>query len=208
MARQVQELIDKIKIEGLQAADEKAREVETQAEKKAQKIIADAQQRSRQIEEQARGEIQKREAASQMALRHAARDTLLALQKEIRHILQKIVVQRVSDTLTPANLSKIIVAISEKVLAENTADAAIEVTLAEEDLKALRESFLAHLQQEIKKSIELRPADDIGKGLTISFDQGKSCFDMTALGLAGYLSVYLNEYVAGILKETAKVEQR
>lgn len=207
MSRQVQELIDKIKTEGLQAADEKSKEIESQAQKKAQKIVEAAQRQAREMVEEAKQEIQKRQDASRMALQHAARDTLLALHKEIRNILQEIVVQHVSETLTPALLSKIIIEISQKAIEKNLADTAIEVTLNEQDLKKLRESFLAHLQKEIKKSIELKSADDIGKGLTISFDEGKSCFDVTASSLAEYLSTYLNEYVAGILKKTVKTEK-
>jgi hypothetical protein len=50
----------------------------------------------------------------------------------------------------------------------------------------------------------LRSADNIRAGFTISFDQGKSCFDFTDESLAEFLGQYLNEHVTKILKESLK----
>jgi len=77
----------------------------------------------------------------------------------------------------------------------------IRVALSGGDLKTLENGFLAKLKSAVKQPLVLRSADNIRGGFTISFDQGKSCFDFTDESLAEFLSQYLNEHVAQILKE-------
>ena len=84
MAEQVQELIDKIKSEGIQAADQKAQEIQSHAQKEAQRIVENAKQEAQCYLRDAKEEIKKMQESTQMALRQASRDTLLALKKEIR----------------------------------------------------------------------------------------------------------------------------
>jgi hypothetical protein len=59
---------------------------------------------------------------------------------------------------------------------------------------------LEKLQKEIKAGITIRTADDLTGGFTISFDEGRSCFDFSEAALAEYLAKYVNEYVGKLLK--------
>ncbi|OGX30423.1 MAG: hypothetical protein A2705_00200 [Omnitrophica WOR_2 bacterium RIFCSPHIGHO2_01_FULL_52_10] len=200
MSQQVQELIDKIKTEGLQAADQKAREIEERAKRNAQGILNEANKRAQDLLLEAEEEIQKKQEASRTALRQASRDTLLSLKKEIQKFLQRIVVAQVADALTPQKLADIIAQVTNKAIDGGSADAGIEVMLDPKDLKELRDGSLAKLQKQLKHPVHFRASEDIGKGFTISFDNGKSSFDFSEAALAEYLSVYLNEELAALLK--------
>lgn len=204
MAQQVQELIDKIKSEGVQAAEQKAKEIESQAQQQAQKIVADAQREAKRLLEEATQEIQKKQESSQVALKHAARDTLLSLRKEIGNTLTKIITLKVSETLSADELGKVIVSIAQKAVEGGLADSGIEISLNDRDLKKLKEGFLVQLKKEVKKPIQLKAAEEIGRGFTISFDEGKSCFDFTDASLAEYLGAYLNEQVASLFNGSVK----
>ncbi|MBI5415751.1 MAG: hypothetical protein HZA29_02945, partial [Candidatus Omnitrophica bacterium] len=68
------------------------------------------------------------------------------------------------------------------------------------DLRELRDGSLAKLQKQIKHPVHFEACEDIGKGFTVSFDNGKSSFDFSEAALAEYLSVYLNEELAALLK--------
>lgn len=208
MSQQVQELIDKIKAEGLQAADQKAKEIEDQAQEKTREIIADAQKQAQALITQAEEEIKKKEESVKMALRQASRDMLLTLKGEIQGILHRIIAAKVKDTLTIENLARIIGEVSKKAIDENQAESGVEVILSPKDLKGLKDGFIAQLQKQLKKPIEFKASDDFGKGFAISFDEGKSSFDFTQASLAEYLSVYLNEQVAELLKESVNEDQR
>ena len=200
MSQQVQGLIDKIKAEGLQAADQKAREIEEQAKRKAQGILNEANQRARDLLQEAGEEIQKKQEASRTALQQASRDTLLSLKKEIQKLLQKIIAAQVADALTPQRLAEIIGHVSQKAVDEKLTASGIEVALSPKDLRELRDGFIAKFQKQLKQPVEFKPSEDIGKGFTISFDQGKSSFDFSQEALAEYLSIYLNEELAALLK--------
>ena len=200
MSQQVQELIDKIKNEGLHAADQKARELEEQAKRNAQGILNEANKRAQDLLLDAEEEIRKKQEASRTALQQASRDTLLSLKKEVQKLLYKVITAQVADALPPQKLSDIITEIAHKAVDGKSADAGIEVVLSPEDLKELRDGFLAKLQKQFKGPVHFQASEDIGKGFTVSFDQGKSSFDFSEAALAEYLSVYLNEELAALLK--------
>lgn len=199
MAQQVQELINKIKTEGVQAAQEQAQEMEAQAKRKAEEIVGQAQKRAQQMTAEAEAQIKKKEAAAQMALKQAARDTLISLRKEIENVLHGIAAAKVGEALTAERLSQIIREVSQKAVEGDLVQKTIEVVLNPQDFKVLGNGFLSELQRQLKKPIQLKSADDIGKGFTISFDEGKSRFDFTDVSLAEYLGARLNDQVAALL---------
>lgn len=203
MSEQIQELIDKIKTEGVQAADQRAREIEEQAKKKANDIIEQAKKKARQMIVDADNEIKKTEGSTRKALQQASRDMLLSLKKEIQNTLRKIVSAKIKEGLTAEDISRIILEISRKAIEGKTTESGIELILNPEDLQKLKDGFLFELQRQLKLSVHLRPSEDIGRGFLISFDKGKSNFDFTEAGLAQYLSAYLNDEVSALLKEAA-----
>lgn len=203
MSQQVQELIEKIKTEGIHAAGEKAKEIEGSAKTDAQKVIDDASTQAQQIIANANAQAQKIQSSTQMALKHAARDTLLALRKEIEGTLQKVISTQVKDALSSENLANIISEAVTKSVETKLAENDILVVLNSGDLKKLSDGFVAKLQKGIKQTIKLQSSDDIGGGFTISFDEGKSCFDFSDSSLTQYLSFYLNAQVATLLQEAA-----
>lgn len=201
MSQQVQELIDKIKNEGVQAADQKAKEIEAGAKASAQKTIAAAEAQAKHIIADARVQAQKTHESTEMALKQAARDMLLALKKEIEGVLEKVISRQVKEALSPQQLSDILGGIVKASVKANLADNDIEVTLSAGDLKKLKDGFIAKLQKEIKQPMTFRTSDGISSGFTISFDEGKSCFDFTDTSLVEYLGTYLNTQVAALLNE-------
>ena len=202
MSQHVQELIDKIKSEGVQAAEDKAKEIENQAEAKKQDIIAEAKNQANQIVLEANQEAEKIKHSTEMALKQSSRDMLLSLRKEIENILQKVISIEVKGSLTSENLASILENVIKAFFKNNSNDEDVFVSLSEDDLKQIKDGFIEKLQTQLKKEIKLQSSNDIEKGFSISFDEGKSAFDFTDVSLAGYLSGYLNEYVSSLIKES------
>ncbi|MBN1870093.1 MAG: hypothetical protein JW847_05930 [Candidatus Omnitrophica bacterium] len=200
MSQRVQELIDKIKAEGVEAAGQKAKEIEDNAKASAQKLIAEAHAKARHIVADAEAQARKTRESTEMALTQSARDTLLALRKEIESVLQKIISRQVKEALSCEQLSAMICEIVRECAKADLAEKNIEVVLSESDLKKLKEGFIAKLQKEIKQPLIFKSADGISSGFTISFDDGRSCFDFSDASLIEYLGAYLNAQVAGLLK--------
>lgn len=201
MSEQVQELINKIKQEGIEEAQKKAKEIEDQARAKANQIVENAKKEAQKITHDAQEETKKMRLAAEMAIKQSSRNTILSLRKEIENILKKIITRQVSETLTSEQLGVIIQELIKK-SAGTESKAEVQVNLNPKDLDKLKNGFFTKLQNEVKQPIQFQSAQDIAKGFTISFDGGKSRFDFTDISLAEYLSTYLNPQVAALVKES------
>jgi V/A-type H+-transporting ATPase subunit E len=205
MSQQLQDLIDKIKKEGIQEAQDLSRGIEEQAHKKAQEIIAQAKGQAQKILSDAQAQQQKLADVTHMALKQAARDTLLNLHKEIDAILQRIIARNIEQALTSENLAGIIKEAVRGYLQNASLSQNVDVVVSHKDLKALQGDLMAQLKDQIKQPIILKSNDDVGAGFTISFDSGKSFFDFTDVSLAQYLSGSVKAELAALLKESIAV---
>jgi V/A-type H+-transporting ATPase subunit E len=204
MSQQVQELINKIKAEGLQAAQDKATQLERDAQKKAEGIIAEAQKKADQIVASARDEAKKLHESTQASLKQSSRDVLISVRKEIEALLKRILAKQVSDTLTAEHLTHVITDVVQKTVEHHALGRGIQIALNPNDLKKLKDGALAKLQHKIKEGITFHAAQDISKGLTISFDGGKSSFDFSENSLADYLSTHLSPEIAALMQSASK----
>jgi vacuolar-type H+-ATPase subunit E/Vma4 len=199
MTERVQELIDKIKSEGIEAAEARGEEIRQEAQEQAEAIVAKARREAEQQFAEARARQEKLEAATRAALEQSARDMLLRLRQNILGILDGILKEDLRASLTPEVLARVIETVAREYLKDRPA-AGVTVALGEKDLKALQEGALKKLQDALKQPLTLRSSEHIRKGFTISFDEGKSSFDFTDESLAGFLGQSLSDFVAGIVK--------
>ncbi|MFZ2172287.1 MAG: hypothetical protein WAW61_21955, partial [Methylococcaceae bacterium] len=79
----VQNLVDRIRDQGVLAANEKASQILRDAEAKSAKLLADARREVEQLRENARIEIESNHAAALEALKLSARDTVLQLEAKV-----------------------------------------------------------------------------------------------------------------------------
>lgn len=204
MSQQLQDLIDKIKKEGIEEAQDLSRGIEEQAHKKAEEIIAQAKRQAQKIIDDAQIERQKLLDVTHMALKQAARDTILNLRKDINGTLRKIISGDVNQSMAPEYLAGIISEAISSYLKNVSTQQNIDIVVSPQDLTKLKDGFLSKLKDQLKHSITLKSQDNIRAGFMISFDKGKSAFDFTDESLVEYLSGCLNSKIAEILKEVIK----
>jgi len=198
MTEDIKTLIEKINQEGIAAAQEKARGIESQVKQKADEILEKAKKEANKLMNDAKEEIAKMHEKEKAALTQAGRDLLLSLRQEISSMLDKLIAKEVKDSLTTENLFKILNNIIEGSCEQAKPD--IIVYVSKEDAKVLEENFLAKLKQEAKREISLRPSESIQKGFIISFDSGKSEFDFSDKALAEYIGSVLKPRLKEILQ--------
>ena len=197
MADQIKDLIEKIQAEGVQAAQDKANEIESEARQKADWIVQKASAQAKKIVDEAKDTAARLEASGQAALQQAGRDVILALKKEILEMLERLMASQAADALTPETLAAIISALVGAYASKGEGQAI--VYLKEQDRQTLEAHFLNKLKDGVKKGIELRTQGDIRAGFVISFDQNKSQFDFTDREIAAYLGSFLKPSIAGLL---------
>jgi len=202
MAEEIRDLIEKINQEGIRAAEEKAHNIESAAQQRADDILAHATRESEEMIAAAKDRIRRDDEKGKILLNQAGRDLLLSLRKEINAMLGRIVVSEIQKALTPEALFKLLSEVVRNYSAGDTCD--ITVTVTKEDLEILEKNFLFKLKEETKKEIILSPSEEISGGFTISFDSGKSCYDFTDKALAEYIGTYLKPKLNQILQEALK----
>lgn len=197
MAEELKGLIEKIKKEGIQAAEEKAGQIEAQAKEEARNILQEAKKEAARLIADAEGQTAKMRDNLDASLKQSARDLLLEVHGKIEAMLDKLIQLRSGEVLKSGELARIIAALIKNCSQQE--DCGIVIRLNNADLANLEAGFLAELKEEAKKGIRLEPSDDISAGLTISYDGGKSHFDFTDKSVAGYISSYLRPKLARIL---------
>jgi V/A-type H+-transporting ATPase subunit E len=202
MAEEIRDLIEKINQEGIRAAEEKAQNIEAAAKQRADAILARAKREAEEMIAAANGRIRREDEQGKTLLAQAGRDLLLSLRKEMNAMLGRILVSDIQQALTPEALFTLVSVVVRNYSAGESSD--ITVFLRKEDVEVLENNFLNRLREETKNEIILRPAEEISGGFTISFDNGKSCFDFTDRALAEYIGTYVKPKLHQILKEAVK----
>lgn len=201
MTQHVQELIDKIKREGIEAAEKEAKALQAEAHENAREIVARAKHEASELIREAEARISTMKQASENAVRQAARDVILNVRQHIESIVQALVLKSVGEALTAERLYAIISRVIEKAFEAGAPEADIKIMLSPSDVEQLKKGFLGKLKERFKQGIEFQSSDDISKGFTISFDGGKSAIDFTDASLTDYVSAYLNPEIAALLKD-------
>ena len=202
MAEEIRDLIEKINQEGIKAAEEKAQNIEAAAKQRADDILAQARFEAEEMIAAEKDRNRREDEKGKTLLAQAGRDLLLSLRKEINAMLGRIVVSDIQQALTPEALFKLLSEVVRNFSTGENSD--ITVLLNKEDLEILEKNFLYKLGKETKKKIILKPAEEISGGFTISFDNGKSCYDFSDKALAEYIGIYLKPKLNQILQEAIK----
>ena len=114
MPEQIQELIDKIKSEGIQTAEERAQQIENDAQTKAAAIVKAAEENAEDVRNAAQEEVKRTQEATHKALQQASRDMLLSLRQKIEQTLHKIVAEEVNGALSADQLGGILSEVIKK----------------------------------------------------------------------------------------------
>ncbi|MCQ2591499.1 MAG: V-type ATP synthase subunit E [Treponema sp.] len=199
---QLQELIEKIKKDGVSAAETKAAEIISESEKKAEAIIAEAQEKAAEIVKNAKVETQRMEKASEEAIVQAGRNMLLSFKDSLLNELNSLIHSETEAAMDKSVLTKLIPE-TVKEWAKNSDASELSVLLSEKDAKDLESVFTSELKAEIAKGLEVKPDKTLSAGFRIGVKNGVAYYDYSAESLAEMFAAYLNPKVAGLMKTAA-----
>ncbi len=200
---QLQELIDKIKKDGVATAETEAAKIIEAAEKKAQGIVADAQEKAAQIIKDGKAETERMEKASEEAIVQAGRNMLLSFKDSLIAELDGLIQAETAKAESKDVLAKLVPE-TVKAWAKNSDASELSVLLSEKDLKELEKSLTSALKAECEKGLELKPDKTLSAGFRIGVKNGAAFYDYSAEALAEMFAAYLNPKVAALLKTAAK----
>ena len=200
MEIQLQELIDQIKKDGVNAAETEAASILDAARAEAEKIIADAKAEAEKLILNAKVENDRMVKSSEDAIRQAGRNLLITFRESVARELKVIV----GDTVTNAYSSDAFEALVVKAVENWTRKSDVEdlsLIVNEEDLKAVEEAALAALNERIMRGVTLKANDNFDGGFRIAVNNGSAYYDYSTEAVVDMLSNYLSQKVTALLKE-------
>ena len=203
MEIQVQELIDKIKKDGIESASAEAAKLKRDAEAEAARIISAAQKEAADIVSQGKADAERSEKAGKAALEQASRNLVLAFKGEIQALLDKIAAQAAASAYKEDTLKAVLPELLKAWVSKSGSDS-LNLLLSEADLGKLKNWATGALAAEINKGVELKSDRNLAAGFKIANKDGSAYYDFSAESVAELLSAYLNPYLAEILKSSAQ----
>lgn len=200
MEIQLQELIEQIKKDGVEAATSEAESIIADAKAKAEKIIADAKAQADKILLDAKNENERLVKSSEDAIRQAGRNLLISFRESVTRELKVILNDNVNAVFSSEKFSQIIVdAVKSWTEKPNSDD--ISVILNTEDLKSIEENLLAALKEKMINGVTLKPNDNFDGGFRIALENGTAYYDYSSEAVVELLANYLSPKVTALLKE-------
>lgn len=196
MEIQVQQLLETIKKDGIEAADKQSAEIITKAREEAERIVNEARKQAEESRTQAEENVKRLEASARAAIAQAGRDLTLAVQAKLKEIFDGIVLSTVKEQYSAETLEKAIVAAVSALADTSKAD----LVLSPDQEKKLAASLKAKIADALKKGLEIKPSARIDGGFLIQEKDGKAYYDFSTQIVAQAISVYLNPFLAEIVK--------
>ena len=183
MELQIQDLVSKIREEGLETAKAEAESIISEAKKKAESIINGAKAEAQQYKDATEKEIAILKESAEVGAEQAKRDAVLAFKTEIQGEFEKILASDISKQLSGEGLGKLIRA---AVAGEDISQYAAEVSEVSETLKQ-------ELAEEIKNGLEIKPTKGVQQGFRLAAKDGSGYFDCSDEGIMEMLMPYFRE---------------
>jgi V/A-type H+-transporting ATPase subunit E len=201
MEIQLQELLDKIKREGVDTARAESERLLAEAQETRKALLGEAEREARAIVDKARADAVRAEESGKAALAQASRDLLLAVRDSLQALLDSLIRVETAAAFGPDVLAEALPAVLKSLAAGGTED--LVVLLPPAVLKKLDDRFTARLAAELKKGVQLKPAPDLEAGFRVVEKGGAAYFDFSADTIAALLARRLNARLAEILKTAA-----
>ncbi len=201
MSVQLSELIEKIKKEGLEAAEQEAAAVRKRAEEQAARIVEEARAQADSLLERARAEALRFEQTGREGVRQAGRDVLLNLRKELETLFTTMLRARVAGALQGDAVKEALASLFRNWRSD--AELSHEVLVPQASWDAMRDALLTALADQIRHGLVVRPSGSIHAGFRVAEKDGRAYFDFTDASLAEFLMEHLNARLAECLQEKA-----
>lgn len=198
----VQELLERIKQDGINEAKAKADAIIAEAEAKKTAIIADAEKQAVLIIQRAREEADHTEAASRTALVQASRDLINSFKEEMLRIVNRIIALKVKEAYTIDVIKQAIPLVLEAWAKGSAANPVLMVS--EQDKQAIEACINQELAVLVKNGLEVKPIKSISAGFRIGEQDGSAYYDCSAEALAELFGAFINERLTAIMNEAVK----
>ncbi|AFY70767.1 hypothetical protein Pse7367_2507 [Thalassoporum mexicanum PCC 7367] len=201
----VQELIDRLKSEGIKSGEDQAQKITDQAHQKARQIIADAKREAESIRKEAREDAKRTQSSSEEAIRIAARDALLALKSKMAQYFSQRLYERVAVEFNNRDfLRQLLLEVCRRKVPELAPEQKVTILLPEkllsvEDLKSnsvnieddpMAQFIISVAQDFLEKGVDFDTSPNY-ESIKVRLEGQEVLVDLSDNSAAGMLMQYL-----------------
>ena len=199
---QLQELLDKIRKEGVETAKAEAEKLLAEAEARRKTILAEANREAGEILRKAKDEAQRSEESAKAALAQLSRDSLLSFRSGLEALLAAVTKKELAQAYGPEVTAEAIAA-AVKGLAGGAAED-LSVLLPPALLSKVEAKASSLLAAELKKGLVIKAGPGQASGFRIVEKDGAAYYDFSAETLAEIFAARVNARLAEALRAAAK----
>ncbi len=193
----LEKLIDKIKTEGIEQAEQEAGQILQNAKKEADQIVKGANKKADQIIEDAKTETEKLQNSGKSALKQAERDAVLVTKERITEILNNVFKKEISENLKP----DIVVELIKKMVENSGDDQKMKALVSQQDVDELEKLLVSKAQKGLADTVEIKVERGVSKGFRIGKKGEDVYYDFTDESIAEFLREFLNPSIKKMLSE-------
>ncbi len=197
----VQALIDRIRDQGVQSANQEAARILAEAEAKASQLLAETQKQVEQLRAKAAADIAAEQAAAQEALKLSARDTVLRLKNVVAAAFETFVRRLVTTATQDRDLmKKLVLVLAGHSAEELIKDKQIQILLSDAivtgqsdpKLRELGKQTILSLSSDmLREGVELIPSSSIEGGAKVRLVGEQLEIDLSDKAIAKMLADHL-----------------
>jgi len=204
MTQDLQQLLDTIRRDGVEKARAEAADIVAEAKKKAADIVAEGERQAQAAREAARRDADTFAQRSSDAVRQAARDLMLGVEREITELLTQVLATDVKTALAdPARLATLAEQAVRAYLAGG--DSAVQVLVSAGSAEAIeilrgRLAGIAAGKEGLTVALDTSGAAS-ATGFRIRLDGGRIAHDFTAGAIAEAIGRHVRPQLAALLRD-------
>lgn len=199
---QLQELLDKLRKEGVEAAQAESASIVAEAEERRRAMLAASEKEAKAIVAKAEQDAARFQASSVAAIKQASRNLLLAFKSEIEKVLNGIALKETEKALDEKTLQALLPGLLSSLAQKGSDELVLLVPQAQ--LASIEAFFVAKLKKELGAGLEIKPFPGLKSGLRVSLKDGSGYYDFSGEAVAALLSRYVNERLADIMRSAAQ----
>ena len=204
MEEQLENLLNRIRSEGVERAEAEAAVIVEQAEERARRMVQDAEAECARLRKKAEEDAAASKERGEQALAHAARDFLLSLQAAIEAVLRETLCESVAEALTPDVMAGILTRLADAYAAHDMNESRVDVLLSPEDRDAVGALVMEKYRALVRQGLTLRTDERLDGGFKVSFVESHLYHDFSVQALAEALAPVLKPPLCDMVRRAAK----
>ncbi len=204
MPETLDHLIDRIKTEGIEKAEQEGAQRLAEAEASAARIVREAEVKAAELIEQGEKEARQFEQRGQQSLAQAARDTLLTVSKAIDQLFDELARRSLKESMTTDAWRELIAGVVKRYFAQPDTQRDVMLLVSKDDAEAIGKYLMNQFGKAAENGLSVGTDDDLTGGFRVEIKDANLFHDLSEEAIAQLLCKFLRPQLAELTREALK----